>query len=91
MALIIEFLTIDTSLNCVLGSVLLFIEQVISGLDKAAATMKRGEKAVLTVNPEYGFGNVEVQRDLAKVPQCSILIYEIEMLDFVKVIENTGI
>ncbi|KAG7585289.1 FKBP-type peptidyl-prolyl cis-trans isomerase domain [Arabidopsis thaliana x Arabidopsis arenosa] len=59
-------------------------EQVITGLDKAAATMKKGEKAVLTISPEYGFGNVEVQRDLAKVPQCSTLIYEVEMLDFVK-------
>ncbi|KAL1194387.1 Peptidyl-prolyl cis-trans isomerase FKBP62 [Cardamine amara subsp. amara] len=59
-------------------------EQVISGLDKAAATMKKGEKAVLTISPEYGFGNVEVQRDLAKVSQCSTLIYEVEMLDFVK-------
>ncbi|XP_020891758.1 70 kDa peptidyl-prolyl isomerase isoform X2 [Arabidopsis lyrata subsp. lyrata] len=59
-------------------------EQVITGLDKAAATMKKGEKAVLKISPEYGFGNVEVQRDLAKVPQCSTLIYEVEMLDFVK-------
>lgn len=71
-------------------SVLLYIEQVITGLDKAAATMKKGEKAVLTISPEYGFGNVEVQRDLVKVPQCSVLIYEVEMLDFVKVIANTG-
>ncbi|ESQ29577.1 hypothetical protein EUTSA_v10024088mg [Eutrema salsugineum] len=59
-------------------------EQVISGLDKAVTTMKRGEKAVLTISPEYGFGNVEVQRDLAKVPQCAVLTYEVEMLDFVK-------
>ncbi|XP_010513402.1 PREDICTED: 70 kDa peptidyl-prolyl isomerase-like [Camelina sativa] len=69
------------------GEPLVFVtdeEQVISGLDKAAATMKRGEKAVLTISPEYGFGNVEVQCDLAKVPQCSTLIYEVEMLDFVK-------
>ncbi|EOA34976.1 hypothetical protein CARUB_v10020064mg [Capsella rubella] len=69
------------------GEPLVFItdeEKVISGLDKAAATMKRGEKAVLTISPEYGFGNVEVQCDLAKVPQCSTLIYEVEMLDFVK-------
>lgn len=63
---------------------------MISGLDKAAATMKLGEKVILTISPEYGFGNVEVQRDLAKVPQCSVLIYEVEMVDFVKVIANTG-
>lgn len=80
-------------MNCLLAylvSVLLYIEQVISGLDKAAATMKKGEKAILTISPEYGFGNVEVQCDHAKVPQCSVLIYKVEMVDFVKVIANTG-
>lgn len=64
---------------------LLFIEQVIAGLDRAAATMKKGEQAILKINPEYGFGSIEVKRDLASVPPCSILVYEVEMLDFVKV------
>ncbi|XP_010553661.1 PREDICTED: 70 kDa peptidyl-prolyl isomerase isoform X2 [Tarenaya hassleriana] len=59
-------------------------EQVIPALDRTASTMKKGEQAVLTISSEYGFGNVEVQRDLAKVPPCSNLIYEVEMLDFVK-------
>lgn len=64
---------------------LLCAEQVIAGLDRAAATMKKGEQAVLTINPEYGFGSIEVQRDLATVPPSSVLIYEVEMIDFVKV------
>lgn len=59
-------------------------EQVIAGLDRAVATMKKGEYAILTVKPEYGFGNVETKRDLAIVPPSSILVYEVEMLDFIK-------
>lgn len=52
--------------------------------------MKKREKEILTISPEYGFGNVEVQRDHAKFPQCSVLIYEVEMVDFFNVIANTG-
>jgi FK506-binding protein 4/5 len=59
-------------------------EQVIAGLDRAAATMKKGECAILTINPEYGFGSTEVRRDLAVVPPFSNIIYEVEMLDFTK-------
>lgn len=59
-------------------------EQVIAGLDRAVATMKKGEHAILTVKPEYGFGNIETKRDLAIVPPSSILVYEVEMLDFIK-------
>ncbi|XP_047328107.1 peptidyl-prolyl cis-trans isomerase FKBP62-like [Impatiens glandulifera] len=59
-------------------------EQVIDGLDRAVATMKKGEKALLTINPEYGFGNVQVKRDLAIIPPNSTVIYEIEMVDFFK-------
>ncbi|CAK7347404.1 unnamed protein product [Dovyalis caffra] len=59
-------------------------EQVIAGLDRAVATMKKGEQAILTVNPEYGFGSIETKRDLAVVPPSSILVYEVEMLDFIK-------
>lgn len=47
--------------------------------------MKKGEQALITVDPLYGFGNVEVGRDLATVPSSSTLSYEVEMLDFVKV------
>ncbi|XAR48435.1 Peptidylprolyl isomerase [Bertholletia excelsa] len=59
-------------------------EHVIAGLDRAAATMKKGEQAILTINPEYGFGSTEVKRDLAIVPPSSTIIYEVEMLDFIK-------
>ncbi|XP_077233863.1 70 kDa peptidyl-prolyl isomerase-like isoform X2 [Tasmannia lanceolata] len=59
-------------------------EQVIAGFDRAAATMKKGEISIVTVKPEYGFGNIEVKRDLAIVPACSIVFYEVEMVDFTK-------
>lgn len=67
------------------SSFYLFVEQVIAGLDCAAMTMRKGEHAIITVDSEYGFGNVEVRRDLATVPSFSTLSYEVEMLDFVKV------
>ncbi|PSR99922.1 Peptidyl-prolyl isomerase [Actinidia chinensis var. chinensis] len=59
-------------------------EQVIAGLDRAVATMKKREHAKLTITSEYGFGNTEIKRDLAVVPPNSTLLYEVEMLDFVK-------
>ncbi|GFZ10158.1 tetratricopeptide repeat (TPR)-like superfamily protein [Actinidia rufa] len=59
-------------------------EQVIAGLDRAVATMKKREHAILTITSEYGFGNTEIKRDLAVVPPNSTLLYEVEMLDFVK-------
>ncbi|POO03711.1 Peptidyl-prolyl cis-trans isomerase, FKBP-type [Trema orientale] len=63
---------------------LLSVEQVINGLDRAAATMKKGEWALLTIHPDYGFGGVEVRRDLAVVPPYSNLTYEVEMVDCIK-------
>ncbi|KAL2529503.1 Peptidyl-prolyl cis-trans isomerase FKBP62 [Forsythia ovata] len=59
-------------------------EQVIVGLDRAATTMKKGECAILTISPEYGFGSTEVKRDLAIIPSSSTIVYEVEMLDFTK-------
>ncbi|XP_072973113.1 peptidyl-prolyl cis-trans isomerase FKBP62-like isoform X2 [Typha angustifolia] len=57
-------------------------EQVISGLDRAVATMLKGEYSQVTVKPEYGFGNDVVIRDSVTIPACSTLMYEVELLDF---------
>lgn len=65
--------------------ILLSVEQVIAGLDRAVATMKKGELAILTIHPDFGFGSVEVRRDLAVVPPCSNVFFEVEMLDFIRV------
>lgn len=59
-------------------------EQAIDGLDKAVKTMKKGEKAIITIQPEYGFGPSESQQELATVPANSTLIYEVEMVSFTK-------
>ena len=61
------------------------IEQVIPGLDKAVSTMHKGELALITISPEYGFGDVETKRALAVVPPNSVLTYELELVEFQKV------
>lgn len=65
--------------------ILLSVEQVIAGFDRAVATMKKGERAILTLHPDFGFGSVEVRQDLAVVPPSSNIVFEVEMLDFIKV------
>ncbi|XP_020547891.1 70 kDa peptidyl-prolyl isomerase isoform X2 [Sesamum indicum] len=59
-------------------------EQTIVGLDRAVSTMKKNEYALVTISPEYGFGSTEVKQDLAVVPPSSTILYEVEMLDFVR-------
>ena len=51
--------------------------------------MNTGKVSLITIGPEYGFGNIETQRDLAVIPPNSTLIYEVEMVPFTKVRENT--
>ncbi|XP_030467348.1 peptidyl-prolyl cis-trans isomerase FKBP62-like [Syzygium oleosum] len=59
-------------------------EQVIDGLDRAVKNMKKGEVALVTIQPEYAFGLTESQQDLAVVPANSTVSYEVELLSFVK-------
>ncbi|KAM1122230.1 peptidyl-prolyl cis-trans isomerase FKBP62-like [Malus sylvestris] len=59
-------------------------EQVIDGLDRAVQTMKKGEVALLTIAPEYAFGSVEFQQELAVVPPNSTVNYEVELVSFEK-------
>lgn len=47
--------------------------------------MKKGEIALITVQPEYAFGPSKSQQELAIVPGNSTVYYEIEMLAFTKV------
>ncbi|PIA42700.1 hypothetical protein AQUCO_02000270v1 [Aquilegia coerulea] len=63
-------------------------EQVIEGLDLAVSTMKRGEVAIVVINHEYGFGEIETNAHLGAVPARSTLYYEVEMLGFTKVTES---
>ncbi|XWS22305.1 hypothetical protein CRYUN_Cryun29cG0022400 [Craigia yunnanensis] len=59
-------------------------EQVIDGLDKAVKTMKKGEHALIIIQPEYAFGSSESRQELAVVPANSSVYYEVEMVSFVK-------
>ncbi|KAH9603664.1 hypothetical protein KSS87_009240 [Heliosperma pusillum] len=59
-------------------------ELVIDGLDRAVVTMKKGEVALLTIAPEYGFGSLESKQELAVVPPNSTLTYEVELVSFEK-------
>ncbi|MQL70377.1 hypothetical protein Taro_002706 [Colocasia esculenta] len=67
--------------------------QVIEGLDRAVLTMKKGEIALVTISPEYGFSTSESKHDLPLVPADSNVYheltnsnvyYEVEMVSFVK-------
>ncbi|CAO2162660.1 unnamed protein product [Urochloa humidicola] len=59
-------------------------EEVIAGLDRAVLNMKKGEVALVTIPPEYAFGSTESKQDLAVVPPNSTVIYEVEVVSFVK-------
>jgi FK506-binding protein 4/5 len=58
---------------------------VIEGLDRAVMSMKKGEVALVTIPPEYAFSSTELKQDLAVVPANSTVIYEIELVSFIKV------
>ncbi|CAO2822434.1 unnamed protein product [Amaranthus hypochondriacus] len=59
-------------------------EQVIDGLDRSVKTMKKGEIALLTIQPEYAFGASESQQELATVPANATVFYEVELTSFTK-------
>ncbi|KAI3833807.1 hypothetical protein MKX03_011372, partial [Papaver bracteatum] len=59
-------------------------DEVNEGLDRAVMTMKKGEVALVTIEPEYAFGSSESQQELAVVPPGSTVYYEVELVSFVK-------
>ncbi|CAA0838652.1 Peptidyl-prolyl cis-trans isomerase FKBP62 [Striga hermonthica] len=59
-------------------------DQVIEGLDRALKTMKKGEVAIVVIQPEYAFGQSESLQELAVVPGNSTVYYEVEMISFDK-------
>jgi len=61
-------------------------EAPVQGLELALESMRKGEIALVTVKPEYGYGK---EGNLTKgVPPNSILIYEIELVEFQKAKES---
>eukprot|EP00814_Leptocylindrus_danicus_P003884 CAMPEP_0116033784 /NCGR_PEP_ID=MMETSP0321-20121206/19203_1 /TAXON_ID=163516 /ORGANISM="Leptocylindrus danicus var. danicus, Strain B650" /LENGTH=478 /DNA_ID=CAMNT_0003509941 /DNA_START=97 /DNA_END=1533 /DNA_ORIENTATION=- len=53
--------------------------QVIRGWDEGFASMKIGEKAVLTINSDYGYGD---RGSPPKIPGGATLLFEVELLGF---------
>lgn len=52
--------------------------KVIKGWDIGIATMKKGERARLTIHPDYGYGS----RKIEGIPAKSTLIFDCELVDF---------
>jgi FK506-binding protein 4/5 len=52
---------------------------VIKGWDVGVATMRRGEKAVFTLKPEYGYG---ATGSPPTIPANATLVFEIELFDW---------
>lgn len=53
------------------------IGQVIRGWDEGLLTMSKGEKAVLTISPEYGYG---ARGAGGVIPPNATLAFEVELL-----------
>ncbi|GKY95329.1 hypothetical protein MPSEU_000494700 [Mayamaea pseudoterrestris] len=53
--------------------------QVIRGWDEGFASMKVGERAILEIQPDYGYGP---SGSPPKIPPHAVLHFEVELLDF---------
>ena len=64
----------DTPFKFLLGK-----GRVIKAWDKSFATMKKGEQALITAEPEYAYGT---NGNIPNIPSNSILQFKVELLDF---------
>jgi len=58
------------------------------GFELAVMQMKRGEKALVSISPSYGFGAQGSPQPKAAVPGDARLEYEIELVSFIKAKES---
>ncbi|KAI5067972.1 hypothetical protein GOP47_0016317 [Adiantum capillus-veneris] len=54
------------------------------GLFEFVIDEEQGEVALITIPPDYGFGDAEVKRNFVVVPPNSTLTYEVELVNFEK-------
>jgi FK506-binding protein 4/5 len=62
------------------------VGQVIKGWDKGVATMKKGEKALFTIKPEYAYGK---SGSPPKIPPDATLKFEVELLSWTDKVDVT--
>jgi cyclophilin family peptidyl-prolyl cis-trans isomerase len=60
------------------------VGRVIKGWDEAFLSMKKGEKRILIIPPHLGYGEMRI----GPVPPNSILVFEVELLDFWQVLQE---
>ena len=63
----------------------IFAEQVPEGVELAVQKMKEGERNIITIQPEFGYGDKEFKAPLAVVPAGSVLTYDLMLKSFVNV------
>ena len=54
------------------------VGRVIKGWDQAVSKMRAGERARITIQPEWGYGS---KGSGGSIPPDSVLVFEVEMVD----------
>lgn len=76
---------IESRNSLLISSVFEMKEQINEGLDKAIMTMKKGEEAIVKVSSEF-LQKFEGENLGSTALFSSVLLYEVRLIDFVKVI-----
>lgn len=54
--------------------------KVIKGLDEGVRLLNVGDKAIITIPPQLGYGSIDIP---GMIPSNSTLVFEVELVDFV--------
>lgn len=76
---------IESRNSLLISSVFEMKEQINEGLDKAIMTMKKGEEATVKVSSEF-LQKFEGEKLSSTALFSSVMLYEVRLIDFVKVI-----